>query len=290
MGPTSFGFVGLGDMGNPMSGNLAKAGFTVTVYDRAGTEALAPGGVICRGSVADVARAADSIFLSLPDGGESMDVARRIVATEAPRTTCVIDLSTTGPVAARDVAAVLEPAGIAYSDAPVSGGRKGAIAATIALMFAGPGDRLQAHLPALQAFTGKVFHIGTAVGLGQTVKLANNFLSAMAMAATSEAVAFGLAHGVELGVMLDVFNASTGRNAATLDKFPERIATGSYDAGFKTQLMAKDVALYLQTAAAAHTPRPLGPSLESLWRAANAAMPGSDFTRIFDFVRQGPKR
>ena len=121
------------------------------------------------------------------------------------------------------------------------------------------------------------------------MKLLNNFLSATAMAATSEAVTFGLAHGLDLALILAVLNVSSGQNTATSDKFPNRIATGTYDAGFHTALLAKDVRLYQEDARAAGTPNEVGSTISEIWRRADLAMPGSDFTRIYDFVRGGGK-
>ena len=107
---------------------------------------------------------------------------------------------------------------------------------------------LEANRALLESFTGNVFHVGDRAGQGQAMKLANNFLSATALAATSEAVAFGVAHGLDMATMIDVLNVSTGRNSATTDKFPNRILTGSYDAGFSTAHMTKDVGLFVDGA------------------------------------------
>ena len=119
------------------------------------------------------------------------------------------------------------------------------------------------------------------------MKLLNNFLSATAMAATSEAVAFGLSHGLDMKTLLDVVNASTGRNTATADKFPNRILTGTYDAGFKTKLLTKDVGLFLDNAKAAGTPTAVAETVAGLWRRCDEALPDSDFTRIYEFIRGG---
>ena len=143
---------------------------------------------------------------------------------------------------------------------------------------------LDAHRPVLDAIAGNVFHVGTRAGQGQAMKLLNNFLSATALAATSEAIAFGVAEGLDMSVMLDVLNVSTGRNSATADKFPNRIMTGSYDAGFHTRLMAKDVRLFLDSVARTGTAAAVAESVSDVWQRADAAMPGSDFTQIWQFV------
>ncbi len=285
MSPSRFGFVGLGNMGAPMAANVARAGFDLTVYDAAGSEARAPAGARAAASLAEVAAAAETVFLSLPDGAASLAVAREIAALGSRAARVVVDLSTVGVAAAREAHVVLADAGLSYIDAPVSGGRAGALAATIALMWAGPAALLESHRDVLGAIAGNVFHVGDDPGQGQAMKLLNNFLSATALAATSEAMAFGLSQGLSMDAMLAVVNVSTGRNTATSDKFPNRIVTGTYDAGFATALLAKDLGLYVERARAAGAPATIGETVAELWRAAAEAMPASDITRIYDLVR-----
>ena len=116
------------------------------------------------------------------------------------------------------------------------------------------------------------------------MKLANNFLSATALAASSEAVAFGVAHGLDMATMIDVLNVSTGRNSATIDKFPNRIITESYDAGFSTAHMTKDVGLFVDGAGAVETAATVAAAVTETWRGCDEAMPGSDFTEIWRYV------
>ena len=285
--PDAYGFVGLGNMGGPMAANLKAAGFDVIAYDAAGTADRAPAGATIAQGPADVA-AAETVFFSLPDGPISAEVAAAIAVTPGRRATTVIDLSTIGPGHATDIAARLAEAGMAYMDAPVSGGTAGAKAGTVTVMFAGPENVLARHRPALDAM-GRVFHVGTRPGQGQAMKLLNNFLSATAMAATSEAVHFGLSQGLDLTTMIDVLNVSTGRNSATDDKFPKRILTGTFDAGFTARLMTKDLALYRQAATAAGGENRVLATVDALWRELLAAWPDCDFTEVYRYVGgQGP--
>ena len=120
------GFVGLGNMGGPMAANLAAAGIALSVYDQAGTAERAPEGAHRADSAAEVAAATGTVLLSLPDGDASRGVAREIAAAPGRTASVVIDFSTTGLDASRDVHALLAEAGIAYIDAPVSGGTRGA--------------------------------------------------------------------------------------------------------------------------------------------------------------------
>jgi len=279
-----YGMIGLGAMGAPFAANLARAGLPVAGFDAAGSQARAPEGVTPLASVAELAAKCETAFLSLPDGAVCRAVAQEIAEAPGRILRAVIDLSTIGPSAAEEIAADLSAAGIAYADAPVSGGRAGAVAGTITVIWAGDEAMLDVHRPALDAIAGNVFHVGTQPGQGQAMKLLNNFLSATAMTATTEAIRFGLAAGLDMRVMCDVLNVSTGRNSATADKFPNRIATGTYDAGFATALMAKDMRLYHAAAEEAGTPNRVGTLIDALWQAADRAMPDSDFTRIYDYL------
>jgi 3-hydroxyisobutyrate dehydrogenase-like beta-hydroxyacid dehydrogenase len=282
---TALGFVGLGSMGAPMATNLVAAGFDVVAFDAAGTSERLPDGASAAGDVADVAARTETMFLSLPDGAATMAVAGGVVAASPLRVTTIVDLSTVGPATAVQAAALLSNVDVNYVDAPVSGGVAGARQRTISLMFSGPpsiGDRLR---PIFEALAGHVFQVGTQPGQGQVMKLVNNFLSATALASTSEAIALGTAHGLDMTVMIDVLNASTGRNSATVDKFPNRVMTGTYDAGFRTALMAKDMRLYLDAVGDTSTPSDVARTVSDLWQQTDDAMPGSDFTRIWTFIR-----
>jgi 3-hydroxyisobutyrate dehydrogenase-like beta-hydroxyacid dehydrogenase len=286
MAATAYGFIGLGNMGGPMALNLAKSGASLAAFDRAGTAARAPAGASVCDSAAGVAGSAPTIFLSLPDGVVVLSVLDEICAAQDRTCTTVIDLSTVGIDAAQAAGARAAAHGIAYVDAPVSGGRSGAVAGTIAVMWAGPAGLLEAHRPALEAMARHVFHVGTEAGQGQALKLLNNFLSATATAATGEALLFGLSQGLDMKTILDVVNVSTGRSHASMDKYVNRVATGSFDSGFDTALMAKDLKLFADAVAAAGTPHRLGAAAAALWRDADAALPGSDHTEIYRYLQR----
>ena len=284
MTPAVVGFVGLGNMGGPMASHIAAAGFELVGFDAAGTAERLPAGATAAADVPELAARSDTVLLSLPDGPATLAVVDAIVAARPRRLTTVIDLSTIGPTAAVTAAATLSPIGVAYADGPVSGGTAGAKARTISLMFAGPDAVLEAHRPVFEAFAGNIFHVGSTAGQGQAMKLLNNFLSATALASTSEALTFGRAHGLELPMMLDVLNASSGRNSATVDKFPRRVLTGTYDAGFRTALMAKDVRLYIEMVEQAGTAAAVGRVVSEVWQQADGALPGSDFSQIWQHI------
>ena len=279
----AYGFIGLGRMGGPMAANLAKHAPPL-VYDRAGTEARAPAGARCAADASEIAGACDAVFLSLPAGGDVLAVLAELLAAPKRRLREVIDLSTIGVQAAEAAAARCAAAGLAYHDAPVSGGRAGALAATISIMWAGPAARLEAHRPALSAMARNIFHVGERAGQGQALKLLNNFLSATATAATAEALHFGRAHGLDLKTILDVVNVSTGRSDASERKYPRHVLSGTFDSGFGTDQMAKDLRLYREALAAAGTAGVIGNDVAALWEAAAAALYGADHTRIFEFL------
>ena len=278
------GFVGLGNMGGPMAANLAAAGTSLLVFDKAGTAERAPAGAEVAQSLGEIARRAGTVFLSLPDGVAVASVAREVAVADPRAAATVIDTSTIGVAAAEEVAAILAGACIAYLDAPVSGGVAGARAGTVAVMASGPAEIFEAARPLLSAIAANLFHVGHRQGQGQAMKLANNFLSGTAMAATSEAVRFGETQGLDMKTMLDVLNVSTGRNTATSDKFPNRVLSGSYDAGFTTSLIDKDVRLYLEAVAAAGVRGAVGRAVGDTLAAVAADLPGEDFTRVYPWT------
>lgn len=284
----TIGWIGVGSMGHRMSRHLVEAGYPVVVADAVSTE-KAPSGTTVAASNAAVAAAADIIILSLPDGNASQVVAREIAAADPRRAKTVIDTSTIGIAAAKAMAETLEQAGIAFVDAPVSGGTAGADRATLAIMMGCPAETF-AKLNPLMSLMGRPFHAGPKPGQGQAVKLLNNFLSATAMAATSEAIAFGTGQGLEMGTILDIVNASTGRNSATDDKFARRIQHGRYDAGFASKLQLKDIRLYLENARAAGISDEIASVVVDVWDHMVRDMPASDITEMYPFTKEGRGR
>jgi 3-hydroxyisobutyrate dehydrogenase len=278
------GFVGLGNMGGALAANLVGAGHTVVTTDAAGPERNVAGAEFVA-DAATVAARADVVVFSLPDGRVSEIVARQIVAAPERRCQYVIDTSTIGPGAAGTIGALFAAAGIGYVDAPVSGGVAGARARTLAVMYSGTDAACAAVGEVLDGLSDRTIRVGERPGLAQVVKLANNFLSATALAATSEAIAFGVAAGVDMSVMLDVLAKSSGNNTATTDKFPNHVVTGKYASGFTNSLMAKDIALYLRSVEEIGTPTAYGHLTEEVWRRFAEAQPSADFTRIYPFVR-----
>ena len=282
----AIGFVGLGNMGGPMATNLVKGGHRVVVFDAAGTQARAPKGAALAPSAAALASRVEAIHLCVPDGRATESIAREIAGASDRHARLVVDHSTIGTEAARRVHALLGGHGIEYVDAPVSGGVSGAVGATLAIMYSGSEATFETLRPVFESMAGNVFRVGRAPGQGQAMKVLNNFLSGTAMAATAEAVAFGVEQGLDMRMILDVVNASSGRNTATADKFPHRVLTGTYDAGFSSTQFNKDLGLYRDAADAGGASRPISPAVFDLWQRLEAHEPNADITRIYPFVRE----
>ena len=290
MSSNEIGFVGLGNMGRPMVQNLVKSGRAVVVHDAAGTQARAPAGAKLAASNAALAGRVEVIHLCVPDGRASESIAREVAGARERRTRLVVDHSTIGTGAARRVHALLAEHGVEYVDAPVSGGVSGAVNATLAIMYSGPEATFEKLRPVFGSVAGHVFRVGSRPGQGQAMKVLNNFLSGTAMAATAEAVAFGVAQGLDMRMILDVVNASSGRNTATADKFPNRVLTGTWDAGFSSAQFNKDLGLYREAAEAVGASRPVSPAVFEVWRRLEAHRPNADITCIYPFVRDAPDR
>jgi 3-hydroxyisobutyrate dehydrogenase-like beta-hydroxyacid dehydrogenase len=283
------GFIGLGNMGRPMASRLIDAGYRLTVCDvRAeAANALRAKGAVVAASPAEVASATDTVLLSLPTPATVREVAlgaNGVVRGKAIKT--VVDLSTTGARMAQEIAAALTPNGITAVDSPVSGGVSGAIKGTLAVMVA-CSRALFADLEPMLKHLGKVFFIGERVGMGQTMKLANNLLSATALAATSEAMVFGVKAGLDAQTMVDVINAGSGRNSATQDKFPRAILPRTFDFGFTAGLMHKDLKLCLEEAEAAGVPMWVANAVRHIWFHASKELGADeDMTRIVQMIER----
>ena len=279
----TFGFVGVGRMGALMTPRLLNAGHGVHVFDisndaMAAMEML---GAKPAASIAELADMAETIFFSLPNP----EIVQRAALgndglLEGKKVRRVVDFSTIGPRMAGIVAAALAGKDITYVDAPVSGGLKGAREGTLAVMVACPKAVFAELEPVLKIF-GRPFHLGETPGQAQTMKLANNLLAAAAVALSSEAMVMGVKAGLDPKVMLDVLNTSTGRNSATLDKFPRSILPGTFDHGFATGLSYKDVKLCIDEAEAMGVPMVCGAAVRQMLAVTNAMYgPDSDFTSM----------
>ena len=277
------GFIGLGNMGFHMARRLIEAGHTVIALDtrkEALDRIVALGGKPAA-TPKEVADRAETVMASLP----TPDIVHAVATgaggiIDGQRVRRFVDLSTTGSDMAKRVFALLAARDIVQIDAPVSGGVSGAEKGTVAVMASGPRADVAAVEPAL-AVIGKFFFIGEQPGAGQTMKLCNNFLSAAAMTATSEAMVLGVKAGLDPRVMLDVINAGSGRNTATESKFPKNVVPRTFDLGFTNGLMAKDVGLAVSEAQALGVPMEIAELvLRHLRRACDEIGPNADLTTV----------
>jgi len=276
-------------MGQPMARRLIAAGHKLVVFDTR-NDAVAPLvalGAQVASSPADVADRVETVMASLP----SLQISEKVALGEGgviqgKRIKRFIDLSTTGATVAAKIAAVLAKKNIVQIDCPVSGGVGGATKGTLAVMVSGPKAEIDLVKDVLAVF-GKVFVIGEKPGMAQTMKLANNFLSATAMAATSEAVAMGVKAGLDPAVMIDVINAGSGRTTASDGKFPQAILPRTFNYGFATALMLKDVRLCVEQAKSLDVPNSVMSAVLDQWETTNKEFGGdSDFTAIVKMVEQ----
>jgi 3-hydroxyisobutyrate dehydrogenase-like beta-hydroxyacid dehydrogenase len=292
MAESRIGFIGIGRMGSRMASRLLDAGYDLTICDPndAAVAPLVARGCERAGSPAAVASAAETVLVSLPTPPIVQQAALGPDgAVHGSRMRTFIDLSTTGPRMARQIAEGLAARGVVAVDAPVSGGLAGARDGTLAVMLSCPRPTFEALAPLLGVF-GKLFFIGEAPGLAQTMKLANNLLSACAMAISAEAMVFGVKAGLDPRTMIDVINVSSGRNTAIQDKFPRAVLPGTFDFGFATGLCYKDVNLCLDEAEALGVPTVVGSAVRQLLGITNCMFgPDSDFTSMVKSVEHWAK-
>ena len=283
-------FIGLGNMGGPMAINLVKAGHQVTAFDLS-QAALAQ--VAAEGAkVADSAKAAvlgaDFIISMLPAGkhvaGLYQDVADAIKADAL-----VLDCSTIDAATARAVGASLAAKGIAFVDAPVSGGVGGAKAGTLTFIVGGSAEHFSKAQTVLTAMGKNLFHAGE-VGAGQIAKICNNMLLSVLMVGTSEAIQLGVDNGLDPKVLSEIMLKSSGRNWTLElynpcpDVLPNVPSSNDYQGGFMVDLMAKDLGLAAECAQQSQSATPMGALARNLYVAHQRQGFGKlDFSSIFRF-------
>jgi 3-hydroxyisobutyrate dehydrogenase-like beta-hydroxyacid dehydrogenase len=283
------GFIGLGNMGFPIARRLIEANHHVVAFD---TRAEVLAHVVTLGARAasspkEVADSAETVLASLPSLDAALSVATGPGGViEGSRIKRYIDLSTVGSRTAVQIHGLLAQRNIVAIDSPVSGGVSGAQEGTLAVMVSGPQSEFETVHPMLETI-GRLFYIGEQPGSAQTMKLANNILAATVLVATSEVVVMGVKSGLDAGVMIDVLNAGSGGTSASRDKFPRAILPRTFDYGFATGLMVKDVGLYLDEAKALGVSVEVAEAVGRLWDLAMRDQgPDSDFTAAIKPIEQ----
>ena len=278
------GFIGLGAMGQPIVLRLLANGHEVVVCDvnESAVHALAAQGAQAAASPTEVASLADTVLVSLA----TPEIVRQVALGEGglihgTRMKNYIDLSTTGAKTAIEVAKALDANGVNCLDAPVSGGVGAAATGALAIMAAGAPETFAALHDLLKTIGSRTTYVGDKVGQGQSLKLINNLLVATSLAAASEALVLGTKAGLRLESMLEVINASSGRSFATEKIIPVTLPNRTFDFGFRTELMYKDVRLCLEEAENRGVSMWLGSSVKQVWSHAMTQGGGKkDFSAI----------
>ncbi len=282
------GFIGLGDMGSQMARHLVDAGHDVRGFD-VDDDTLADAvevGVTPANSSADAVAGAEVVFLSLPDP-QTVELVVEELGDSVEAGTVVIDTTTSTPSTTNDIADDLAEQRVDVLGAPISGGKHGAAAGTLSVMAGGDEAVYEACTPLFEAFATDCFYVGPEPGHGHAVKLLNNILSYTTLLATSEAVIVGRAAGLDPGLLVDVFSASTGRSSASDDKIPNQVLTGDYDTGFPLSLTEKDVVLFTEFAEELGTPALMGAVTRMLVGFARSSEgDDGDMTRVYDFLER----
>jgi 3-hydroxyisobutyrate dehydrogenase len=289
-------FIGLGNMGGPMALNLLKAGHTLSAFDLSAEACrkFAAEGLPIAASAAATVDGAEVVISMLPASAHVEGLylgSDGLLAKIAPGT-LVIDSSTIAAATSRKVAEAGAERGVAVIDAPVSGGTGGAIAGTLTFMVGGSVADLERARPVLEKMGANIFHAGEA-GAGQTAKICNNMLLGILMIGTSEALALGVANGLDPKVLSEIMRRSSGGNWAlekynpmpgVMDTSP---ASKNYAGGFGTDLMLKDLGLAQENAAAVRASTPLGGMARNLYAAHSLAGHGGlDFSSVLKLFRK----
>jgi 3-hydroxyisobutyrate dehydrogenase len=256
-------FLGLGAMGLPMSRNLLKAGFPLTVWNRSSGKAqeLAGQGATVAASPQEAAKGADVVMLCLPTQVEVRDVLTRAdgVLAGIAKGKTIVDTSTIDPTASAEMIALAKAQGVEMIEAPLSGGTIGAEAGTLTMMIGGEKAVLDRVRPVLDAVGKNIFYVG-GPGAGQTLKLCNQLIAGAQTVALAEAYALLHAAGIDAKLATDVFSVSTANCVAIQQRvpvpgvLPNSPATNGWKPGFATEWMAKDLFLILQYARALNVP------------------------------------
>jgi 3-hydroxyisobutyrate dehydrogenase len=284
----TIGFIGLGNMGRPMTARLAGAGHRLLLLDldRARTEALATElGQQAAASLSDLGARSDVVITMLPDGrtvrkvllGESGDGTGGVAGTLA-KDAIVVDMSSSSPVGTRELGEVLAARGIRLVDAPVSGGVRRAVDGTLAIMVGGDPEVVERLAPVF-APMGKPMLAG-GLGAGHAIKALNNYVSAAGLLAACEAVRAGARFGLEPATIVDIINASTGVNNSTLVKMKPFVLSGSYADGFGLALMAKDLRTALEVAQATGMETALAGTVVEVWNEAERRLDAAQDTSV----------
>lgn len=284
------GFIGCGHMGGAMALRLIEKGHAliVTDLDPQVLEPLVARGAMAAADAREVADQAEVVFACLPSNEASLSVAtgaRSVAGGKAMKV--YIEASTIGPPTIEKIVRHLGQGGVAVADMPISGGPKWAAEGRLTAILATDPQTRKKIEPIVADLAKNLFVVGDRPGLGQIAKLVNNALSLVGMAIASEAIVMGVKSGVKADVLLDVINASTGRNSATVDKFPRAILPRTFDYGGPLAIGVKDLELYLELGQSLDQPSEIGAVVRKLWQAAvMEGGPDQDYSELVKYFER----
>jgi 3-hydroxyisobutyrate dehydrogenase len=288
------GFIGIGVMGRPMTLNLLKAGHSVTVYarhpEKAEIQEIVNAGAKLAPSARAVAMASEVVITMVPNSPQVEEVVAgpQGILEGARKGLIIVDMSTIAPAVSRKLAEAAEAKGAHFLDAPVSGGSQGAINGTLTIMVGGQREIFEQVRSVFEAMGKKeiIFYVGPH-GAGEVVKLVNNILVGSIAAATAEALVLGVKAGADVDTMAKIVGVSTGASWQLSNQFPLRAFNGSFQPGFMTDLLHKDLGLALDLAAETQTPLPIAGLARQLYEMARAAGYGQeDYTSVLKVLEQ----
>jgi 3-hydroxyisobutyrate dehydrogenase len=285
----SVGFIGLGNMGNPMALNVLKNGFSMTVFDknRRAMENLVEAGAKGADSAKEVLERAEIVLTCLPGSPEVEDLylGQGGLVELAKRGSALVDLSSVLPSTPRKLEAAAKARGVDFLEAPVSGGVTGARAATLAVMTGGDAAVLERVRSILRSIGPNIYHVGP-VGAGNTVKAINNMMSSVNALAMMEGLIVGLKAGIDMKTVSEIVKASSG-NSNALARVDRALIPRNFEPGFKVQLMNKDLDTFNTIARELHVPVSFANVAQRYQQAALAAGLGEkDTSVIFTLIER----
>lgn len=293
----TIGFIGIGNMGRPMAANLIKGGYRVIAYDADAGRAAQFGkdcGAKSAATLADLGKRVDAVVTMLPTGKEVraclLETEGGALAANLPQGALVIDMSSADPVGSRRTHAELAARGLAFVDAPVSGGVPRATDGTLAIMIGGDAAAVVAAKPVLEKMGSRLFEVG-GPGNGHAMKALNNFVAGSGFIAVAEAVLVGQRFGLDPNVMIDVMNVSTGKNFNTENVVKQHVISRQFASGFALGLLAKDVKIAADLARAIEVESPLsGLAAALLEQARDEVGFAKDHTLAYTFWERRDKK
>jgi 3-hydroxyisobutyrate dehydrogenase len=271
---SSVAFLGLGAIGRPMARRIAAAGFPLTVWNRTAARATdfsREHKAKAAATAAEAVRDADIVISCLSTSQDVFEVVDPDVLPALRRGALFLDCTSGDPATSKVIAELLRQEDVAFVDAPVSGGVKGAEEGTLTVMCGGDAAHIERARPVIEAFGKKIVHCGP-IGAGDAVKAMNQALLAITIWSTGEALATLAKLGVSPQVALEVINASSGRSNASMNLFPERVLTRAFPRTFRLALMDKDVRIAAQIARDGKVPSPLTQLAADLCTIAHAEL------------------